>query len=755
MGCAAPAFSLGGAGLVLRAASVAGDTLAGSAAPPAVLDTLKTRGQPLDPATRAFFEPRLGQDLGQVRVHDDPDAAQSASAVGARAYTVGQHVVFAAGEFRPAADAGRQLLAHELVHTVQQGALTPTAPLTIGDSVSPSEREAAGASWATLASSDPGPPAISPARGSVARQPGPPAPGPAPAGGTHYIQMISGRYVGDLAGADVNVREDVLFVLRNLNRLWSITNADYAAEQATVSATAANARLTAAAIPRTIAALGRNQGRSINDQVAQSLLGITLSASVSDSRANARQDIYLLQDALHANWNMTSSDYTADRARVNAGPDPVNNADIVATFEGLVRFKNAFVGGTSRRNGPLSATGQPTAQQTASRQAALITPGTQTTTVTVGGVTTTTRQAFRDKVKVGGVDRTYRQDLWAVMDTLVANFHAQATAMFARPRLGGGAPGNVSALEPIGDAAKQQVDAIYGTYAQFGPRFHSGVNLLDASQRAGDAVDMINYLVDNQAELGVVRARHNADHSPGRPERAIAETFKTDYVAHGSNRARLVLVDRGWPALNQAGIVSIQPFEGATPTATRRVRWDAFQTMIHEYFHTLNHPNYFRYTGTLGRDDRSVLVEGGASLMTDHAWDRIRPSLPGNASLRAAVEGSSMSFNASVIPPISNVHYHPQFEQARDIERTFGRSNFQAAFLTGRMELIGYERRSSASAAAATATQVFTVPPSGVRTLADVAYRTQTPVSWLASWNGLAVNATVTSGQRVLTQGMP
>jgi hypothetical protein len=49
----------------------------------------------------------------------------------------------------------------------------------------------------------------------------------------------------------------------------------------------------------------------------------------------------------------------------------------------------------------------------------------------------------------------------------------------------------------------------------------------------------------------VVRARHNADHSPGRPERAIADTFKTDYVAHGSNRARLVLVDRGWPALNQ------------------------------------------------------------------------------------------------------------------------------------------------------------------------------------------------------------
>ncbi|MEI2692751.1 MAG: hypothetical protein V9H69_24720 [Anaerolineae bacterium] len=469
----------------------------------------------------------------------------------------------------------------------------------------------------------------------------------------------------------------------------------------------ADARLTAANIPATIAALRRNEEPSINDQVAQALLGVTLSASVSNSRSNARADIYLLQDALHANWNLTSPEYTADRARVNAGPDPVNNADIAATFRGLARFKAAFVGGTSRRNGPLSGTAPPTPQQTASRNAALITPGTATTTTTVGGVTTTTRQGFKDIVKVGGVNRTYRQDLWAETDALVGPWATAATAMFARPRIGGGAAGNVSAFEPIGDAAKQQVDAIYGVSRQFGPRFHSGVNLRDASQRAGDAADMIRYLVDNQQELGVVRARHNADHSPGRPERAIADTFKTDYVAHGSNRARLVLVDRGWPALNQGGIVSIQPFEGATPAATRRVRWQAFQTMIHEYFHTLNHPNYYRYAGDLGGDDRSVLVEGGASLMTDHAWGRIGPAIPGSAALRAAVEGSALAHSAAVIPPIGDTHYHPQFEQARDIETAFGRANFEAAFLTGRMELIGYERRGPASAGAATATQTL------------------------------------------------
>jgi hypothetical protein len=390
----------------------------------------------------------------------------------------------------------------------------------------------------------------------------------------------------------------------------------------------------------------------------------------------------------------------------------------------------------------------------ADRDTALITPGTTTTTAVVGGVTVVTRAGFQDTVRVGGVDKTYRQDLWDAMEAWVGPTFTQSDLMLGRPRVGGGTPGDVSAFEPIGDAAKAEVDRAFGTYGQFGPRFHSGVNLLDASQRAGDAVDMINYLVDNQAEMAPVRARHNADHSPGRPERAIAETFKRDYVAFGNNNHRLVIIDRAWPALNSGGIVSIQPFEGATPRATRRVRWGAFQTMIHEYFHSLNHPNWYRYADQLGGDQRSVLVEGGCSLMTDHAWDVISPRIQSNAPLRAAVEGAPAAFDAGVIPPIASAHYD-QISQARDIEAAFGRQNFQAAFLTGRMELIGYDQVAPASAAAASGSQVFTVPPRGVTTLADVAYRTQTSVEQLAGLNGLAATATVRPGQQILTRGAP
>ncbi len=82
-------------------------------------------GRPLDAASRDFFESHLGHDLGRVRVHTDRAAARSADELGARAYTMGRDVVFGAGEYDPATASGRHLLAHELVHVVQQGAATP------------------------------------------------------------------------------------------------------------------------------------------------------------------------------------------------------------------------------------------------------------------------------------------------------------------------------------------------------------------------------------------------------------------------------------------------------------------------------------------------------------------------------------------------------------------------------------------------------------------------------------------------------
>ena len=108
-------------------------------APPIVQQVLRSRGQPLDPATRAFFEPRFGRDFSGVRVHTDTKAAESARDINALAYTVGKDVVFGAEQYAPGTKEGKRLLAHELTHTLQQAPIIarqegaiPAPPLETG-----------------------------------------------------------------------------------------------------------------------------------------------------------------------------------------------------------------------------------------------------------------------------------------------------------------------------------------------------------------------------------------------------------------------------------------------------------------------------------------------------------------------------------------------------------------------------------------------------------------------------------------------
>ena len=92
-------------------------------APARVHEVLRSPGQPLDPATRGFMEPRFGRDFSGVRVHTNSAAAQSARDVNAQAYTVGHNVVFGSGQFAPGTNEGQKLLAHELTYVVQQKGL--------------------------------------------------------------------------------------------------------------------------------------------------------------------------------------------------------------------------------------------------------------------------------------------------------------------------------------------------------------------------------------------------------------------------------------------------------------------------------------------------------------------------------------------------------------------------------------------------------------------------------------------------------
>jgi hypothetical protein len=103
-----------------------------AAVPPAVHKSLQSPGQPLDSGTRAFMEPRFGRDFRSVRLHTGSEARRGASAVSARAYTVGNDIVLGSGEHSLHSSEGRHLLAHELTHVVQQhGGANPANGMSV------------------------------------------------------------------------------------------------------------------------------------------------------------------------------------------------------------------------------------------------------------------------------------------------------------------------------------------------------------------------------------------------------------------------------------------------------------------------------------------------------------------------------------------------------------------------------------------------------------------------------------------------
>jgi hypothetical protein len=120
-----------------------------SPSPSVVSQMMRSPGHALDGGTRAFFEPRFQRDLSGVRIHTDSHAAESAAALRAHAYTLGNDIWFGAGKYAPDSHDGRHLLAHEMAHTFQQQASTPDASsllrrsaVTVGRHDDPLEAEA-------------------------------------------------------------------------------------------------------------------------------------------------------------------------------------------------------------------------------------------------------------------------------------------------------------------------------------------------------------------------------------------------------------------------------------------------------------------------------------------------------------------------------------------------------------------------------------------------------------------------------------
>jgi hypothetical protein len=130
-----------------------GEDDGGQAAPEVEQAVRRARGggQALDSGVRAKMEPALGADFGGVRVHADAQADDLNRSLNARAFTSGQDIFFKQGTYNPGSSSGRELLAHELTHVVQQNGEEVRRKLTVGQPGDRYEQEADRVARAVLA----------------------------------------------------------------------------------------------------------------------------------------------------------------------------------------------------------------------------------------------------------------------------------------------------------------------------------------------------------------------------------------------------------------------------------------------------------------------------------------------------------------------------------------------------------------------------------------------------------------------------
>jgi hypothetical protein len=108
--------------------SVAASQASGASAAPIAT----AGGAPLPADIRSFMEPRFGADLSTVRIHTGEEAARQSQALDAHAFTVGSHIFFGRNQYQPDSAGGRELIAHELTHTIQQGqVIQRSAPVSV------------------------------------------------------------------------------------------------------------------------------------------------------------------------------------------------------------------------------------------------------------------------------------------------------------------------------------------------------------------------------------------------------------------------------------------------------------------------------------------------------------------------------------------------------------------------------------------------------------------------------------------------
>ena len=250
-----------------------------------------------------------------------------------------------------------------------------------------------------------------------------------------------------------------------------------------------------------------------------------------------------------------------------------------------------------------------------------------------------------------------------------------------------------SIIDGLAAESKKVADNVFGEYKK-GPTLKFGVNVFDAwtdkvNQLAigGKAIEdesvewRVTKILTGSGDVSQLDEEHGAIQS--RPaEKLIVDKVKADMIA--KHRSELLETDKGWPGFEDKGKIFMQRFKGASDDVKKKDMWRSYQTLIHEYIHSLEHPDHITYRQPMSEQKGGkTLREGTTDYFTKIVWNSIKI----DDVLRKTIEGP---LNDPLKPfPIPNLNTYIESENAERLGGVVGVRNLAAAFFLGKVELIG------------------------------------------------------------------
>ncbi len=317
-----------------------------------------------------------------------------------------------------------------------------------------------------------------------------------------------------------------------------------------------------------------------------------------------------------------------------------------------------------------------------------------------------------------GESQTYEEKVRAKLPTLIQEYYDRLVR--GRDVAAHSDPARVHTLaefEAIGNVSKARTDQVFGQFyaaAAHPPLradrpgrrgnihdafadFRRRASRMDPDQRRETAKALLFYFFQSNSWVRRLNQAHDAapkfddQQRPQNDEARSLDRLATEFTATADQVRRLNEIDRNWPASAQGGQIFIQLFRAETPEKDRLLLWDVFQTLIHEYVHTLEHDDYHAYAQSFGDNSReyNTLVEGVCSLLSEVVWTDIEAIAMTDHALRESVEGTANAALPPIEVPHASQRRYPSYTEALHLVDLVGIQNLYAAFFLGLADRIG------------------------------------------------------------------